>query len=202
MQEYHDFQAVNFKSYRYKYKKLKGKSKTKGQAIFSKYPIIKAGSVNFPDTFNNAIYADIVKGADTIRVYNIHLQSLKINPEIDKLRQEDSGKLYNQIGNTFAMQQSQAELFNEDLKSNPHKKIICGDFNNTQYANVYKQIKGDGMKDAFIEAGSGLGRTFNFKFFPVRIDFILADEAFSIQQFDNFQVDYSDHFPVMSTLSL
>jgi len=57
---------------------LSGKKVKYGQAIFSKFPIVKSGSIEFPNTANNAIYADIVKGSDTIRIYNVHLQSLRI----------------------------------------------------------------------------------------------------------------------------
>ncbi len=201
LQEYHDDQKSEFYKYPYKYKKLRGNKRSVGQVIFSKFPIVNAGSLNFPNTFNNAIYADIVKGMDTIRVYNLHLESLRINPAIEKLAKEDSEKLYNRIGHTFVMQQSQAELFNTDGDATSHKKIICVDLNNTQYANVYKQIKGD-MVDVFLEAGGGLGRTFNFKLFPMRIDFIFADPDFKIKEFKNYSVTYSDHYPVLAKLAL
>lgn len=201
LQEYNDDQKNSFRKYPYKYKKLRGNKRSVGQVIFSKFPIVDAGSLNFPDTFNNAIYADIARGTDTIRIYNLHLESLRINPEIQKLAKEGSEKLYNRIGHTFVMQQSQAELFNADGNTTSYKKIICADLNNTQYANVYGQIKGD-MTDVFLEAGSGLGRTFNFKFFPVRIDFIFADPDFKIKEFKNYGVNYSDHYPVLAKLAL
>ncbi|WAC03292.1 endonuclease/exonuclease/phosphatase family protein [Lacinutrix neustonica] len=79
--------------------------------------------------------------------------------------------------------------------------IVCGDFNNTAFSYVYKKIKGD-LKDTFKVAGNGFGRTYNFKFFPMRIDFILVDKAFSINGFKTYNVQYSDHYPVMATLSL
>lgn len=201
LQEYHDDQKNSFGKYPYKYKKLRGNKRSVGQVIFSKFPIVNAGSLNFPDTFNNAIYADIVRDNDTIRVYNVHLESLRINPAIKKLAEEGSEKLYNRVGHTFVMQQLQAERFNADGNTSSHKKIICADLNNTQYSNVYKQIKG-GMTDVFLEAGSGLGRTFNFKLFPVRIDFIFADPDFKVKEFKNYDVSYSDHYPVLAKLSL
>jgi endonuclease/exonuclease/phosphatase family metal-dependent hydrolase len=66
---------------------------------------------------------------------------------------------------------------------------------------VYKQIKGD-LQDAFVEAGNGFGRTYNFRFFPVRIDFILVDDAFEVNSFKTFDVELSDHYPVMSRVKL
>ncbi len=48
--------------------------------IFSKYPIIGKGSLDFTNTGNNSIYVDLALPKDTLRVYNIHLQSLKVRP--------------------------------------------------------------------------------------------------------------------------
>ncbi|HKK11338.1 MAG TPA: endonuclease/exonuclease/phosphatase family protein [Flavobacteriaceae bacterium] len=200
MQEYRPDDVLLLKGY-YKYEELSGDKLKNGQAIFSKFPIVNSGSIKFPHTFNNAIYADIIKGRDTIRIYNVHLQSLRINPTDEKLNIESSENLVNRVGTTFKLQQSQAELFLAHKAKCPYKMIICGDFNNTAYSFVYKEIKGD-LLDAFVEAGNGFGRTFNFKFFPVRIDFILADNSFDINGFKTFDVELSDHYPIMAKLKL
>ena len=57
------------------------------------------------------------------------------------------------------MQQLQAEQFLEHKNKCPYKMIICGDFNNTAYSYVYKEIKGD-LQDTFVEAGNAFGRTY------------------------------------------
>ena len=134
-------------------------------------------------------------------VYNIHLQSLHINADVDKLAQEDSERLFKSVGQTFEMQQFQTELFLKHKKQCKYKMIVCGDFNNTAFSYVYKEIKGD-LQDAFKVAGNGFGRTFDFKFFPTRIDFILVDNKFLIDSFKTFDIQYSDHFPVMVKVSL
>ena len=92
-------------------------------------------------------------------------------------------------------------MVEKDIEATPYKKIVCGDFNNTQFSNVYKVIKGD-MQDSFTEQGTGYGRTFNFRYYPVRIDFILADEAFEIMAHKNFDIKLSDHFPVMASIKI
>ncbi|WP_298499977.1 endonuclease/exonuclease/phosphatase family protein [uncultured Algibacter sp.] len=201
VQEYHPHKNIDLSFFKYKFEKLSGKKTKYGQAIFSKFPIINSGSVEFPHTANNAIFADIVKGADTIRVYNIHLQSLRLNTKVENLKKEDSERLFKRIGNTFKMQQLQTELFLKHKKECNYKMVICGDFNNTAFSYVYRQIKGD-LNDTFKEAGNGFGRSYDFKFFPVRIDFIFADEAFNVNGFKAFNNHYSDHYPIMTTLSL
>lgn len=201
LQEYHPHKNVNLSNFKYKFEKLDGKKTKYGQAIFSNYPIINSGSIEFSNTANNAIYADVVKDKDTIRIYNIHLQSSHINTDVDNLKKEDSERLLKTLSSTFKMQQEQAELFNKHRNSSPYKVVVSGDFNNTAYSYVYRQIKGD-LKDTFEESGSGFGRTFDFKFFPTRIDFILADESFNVNGFKTFKEKLSDHYPIMTKISL
>ncbi|MFK7782400.1 endonuclease/exonuclease/phosphatase family protein [Psychroserpens sp.] len=200
LQEYRPDETIILTEY-YKYEELSGKQVKSGQAIFTKFPIINSGSIEFPNTSNNAIYADIVKGKDTIRVYNVHLQSLGIDPTVEKLANEDSQNLLNRVSNTFKMQQFQTELFLMHKKQSPYRMIICGDFNNTAYSYVYKEVKGD-LKDAFKEAGNGFGRTFDFKFFPVRIDFVLVDDDFKVNSFKTYDEKLSDHYPIIAKVKL
>ncbi|WP_066220459.1 endonuclease/exonuclease/phosphatase family protein [Formosa haliotis] len=202
IQEYHPKnKGADFSFYNYQYIQLAGAQQQFGQAIFSQYPIINKGSVTFPDTPNNAIFADIVKGQDTIRVYNIHLQSLRINTEVGALKKQTTKQLLKSIGHTFALQQSQAELFLAHKAQCNYKMIITGDLNNTACSYVYRKIKGN-LNDTFREAGNSFGRTYNFKFFPVRIDFIFTDENFNVNSFKTFDAVYSDHYPIMTKVSL
>jgi len=201
IQEYHPHKNIDLSFFKYKFEKLSGKKTKSGQAIFSKFPIINSGSIEFPDTANNAIFADVVKGKDTIRFYNIHLESMRIDTKVENLKKEDSERLFKRIGTTFKMQQFQTELFLMHKQQCKYKMVICGDFNNTAFSYVYRQIKGD-LNDTFKEAGNGFGRTYDFKFFPVRIDFIFTDEAFNINGFKAYNDHYSDHYPIMTILSL
>ena len=57
------------------------------------------------------------------------------------------------------------------------------------------------LVDSFEEAGSGFGRTYDFPYFPFRIDYILADPYFKITSHKVYTGrDYSDHFPIRATL--
>ncbi|WP_179348668.1 endonuclease/exonuclease/phosphatase family protein [Winogradskyella pacifica] len=190
LEGYNDFNATYNKD-------VKG-----GQAIYSKFPIINSGSLEFPNTYNNAIFVDIVKQKDTIRVYTFHLQSSGIETDVEKLKKETSSHLFKQVGATFKAQQDQVELFLKHKSKTKYKTIVTGDFNNTPYSYIYRMVKGDDLKDTFEAAGNGFGRTYDFKFFPMRIDFILADEDFTVNGFKTFDVKLSDHYPIKTTLSL
>ncbi|MCA0132258.1 endonuclease/exonuclease/phosphatase family protein [Winogradskyella alexanderae] len=172
-----------------------------GMAMFSKFPIINGGSLDFPDSNNNALFMDVVKGNDTIRVYNIHLQSSGINTNVESLKTESSDGIFSRLKNVFQKQQEQAELINRHRSNTHYKTIITGDFNNTTHSYVYKEIKND-LKDTFEEAGNGFGRTFDFKFFPFRIDFIFVDKAFTVNGFKNYDVKLSDHYPIKAIVKL
>ncbi|SDL41956.1 endonuclease/exonuclease/phosphatase family protein [Kriegella aquimaris] len=169
--------------------------------IFSKYPIIDAQLLNFPKSYNNGAYADILFKNDTIRIYDLHLESLGITPGTGVLRSEASDKLYRRVTGRFKKQEEQAKLVREHMQTVDYKTIICGDFNNTQFSNVYHIIKGD-RQDTFIEEGNGLGRTYDFLGIPLRIDFIFADNSFEVLEHKNFNVKYSDHFPVMASFRI
>jgi len=176
----------------------KGKVKS-GQAIFSKFPIINSGLIEFSNTSNSTIFIDVVRMNDTIRVYNVHLQSSKVSTKVSDLQKQGSEELTKQIGEVFQMQQSQAELIISHKAKCPYKSIITGDFNNTAYSFVYDKIKGS-HQDAFRVAGNGFGKTFNFNFIPLRIDFVLADSDFTVNGFKNYDIKFSDHYPIKAIL--
>ena len=171
------------------------------QAIFSKYPIVGKGSLDFPNSANNAIFAEILYKEDTLRIYNIHLQSFRIVPSRRMLRHMATGVFYNRISATFVKQQEQAELIRQHIASTSSKTILCGDLNNTQYSRVYKMVKGN-MNDSYEEKGRAYGTTYKLKFLPFRIDAIMADSTLEVVSHRNFDIRLSDHYPLMASFRL
>jgi len=208
IQEYAPSADIDLKVYQHRYIYTTGNKIKSGQAIFSKFPIINQGNIIFPNSSNNVVYADIKKGKDIIRVYNMHLQSIKISPDvneidenIDAINQQKSQKLLNRISKAFKQQQQQAEIFREHKMKSNYPTIICGDMNNSAFSYVYRSIKGN-MKDGFEEAGTGFGATYKFRYYPARIDYIFADEKMTVKNFESFpNFINSDHFPIMARLS-
>ena len=201
LQEYRTGSPVKLKNYN-SFNATFNKTVRGGVVIFTKFPIVNSGSLEFPNTLNNGIFIDIVKQKDTIRVYNLHLQSSGIKTDVDNLKKEPSGQLFKQVVTTFKAQQEQVEMLLRHRAKCNYKTIITGDFNNTAYSYIYREIKGDDLVDTFEEAGNGFGKTYDFKFFPLRIDFILSDEAFSVNSFKTYDIKLSDHFPIKANLKL
>jgi len=190
---------VQLGQYPYKYQTDFPSDKSK-QAIFSKYPIVGTGSLEFPNTANDALYADILYEADTIRVYNTHFQSYKVIPSrLKRIRRVT--KVYGKMRKAFIKQEEQVQIFVNHRKNSPYRTIVCGDFNNTSFSNVYRIAKGE-MQDTFDVKGSGFGKTFDLKFIPFRIDFILVDKSTQILTHQNFYLRLSDHYPVMTSIRL
>ena len=209
IQEYSAASNLNLRVYKHNYILMLGNKIKTGQAIFSKFPIVNSGNIVFPNSNNNAIFADVKKGKDTIRVYNIHLQSIKISPDVidindgkKEIDQQKSKQIFKRISAAFSAQQLQAELIMAHKKNCIYPIFICGDMNNSAFSYVYRSIRGD-LLDTFEEAGSGFGQTYNFKYYPARIDYIFADKKIKIKSFTNFSnFKNSDHFPIMSRLEL
>lgn len=203
IQEYSTSVKIDLKAYKYKYILMQGDNIRTGQAIFSKYPIIDKGEIDFPNSDNNVIFADIKMRRDTIRVYSIHLQSTKISPDIhEDIDEAKSKKIFRRMSEAFAEQQSQSEMIKEHKTDCHYPKIVCGDMNNSAFSYVYRNIKGN-MKDAFEEAGEGFGKTYDYEFYPARIDYILVDKDFEVKNFKSFDnFVNSDHFPITTRLML
>lgn len=199
VQEYYKPNTVDFSIYPYQYIHFKSEKAKLGHAIFSKYPLLNTGGFDFHDTYNNTLFADVVKGKDTLRIYSVHLQSLGIIPRVSFLQDSDNEKLRKRVSGAFEKQQNQIEAILEHRKQTKYPVIVCGDFNNTPFSYSYRKLK-EGMQDAFRERGNGLGTTFKFEKFPMRIDYIFASEGLEIISFDTLKKTFSDHYAVRATV--
>lgn len=181
-----------------------------GCIIFSKFPIIDSGKINYP-VAESLIYADIVKGEDTLRIYTTHLQSFKFKKadytNLEKIRDQDdetlaaSKSILRKMKLAFSRRGIQANIVSEEMKKSPYPSVICGDFNDVPNSYAYFHIKGD-KQDVFLKKGFGIGRTFIALAPTLRIDYILADKRFEVQQFDMIDEDLSDHIMLVTDLLL
>lgn len=178
-----------------------------GLAIFSKYPIIKKGYIAFKNaTFNQAIFADIVQNKDTIRVYNVHLQSMSINeknltPEYSKNSYNSFKDLFRRIRRGAIYRSSQTESLINHIDSCSYKIILAGDLNDTPYSYTYEILR-EKFNNGFEEKGNGFGFTYNGKLFFLRIDNIFSDKSITINTFKTRKdIVYSDHFPLELTFT-
>lgn len=204
IQEYSDI-GDEFKVYPYNHYYFTSKNKRFGQAILSKFPIVNRGEIIFDNSSNNVIFVDIKKGNDTLRVYSMHLQSIQITKDIqhieNEMNQEKSELIVRKIAKAFTAQQEQAMILQEHKNDCTYPIIICGDMNNSAFSYVYRSVKGN-LNDAFERAGSGFGKSYNFKYYPARIDYIFSDKSLQVKEFKNYTLQKgSDHFPIKARFS-
>ena len=190
-----------------------------GISIFSKHPIVnhgeflkqtfKTGYGRFP---NRGMYADIKIQDDTIRVVNVHLQSIyfhnedykaiseaKEGQEVNLGRSKQVLKKVNRAYKRRGFQTKEVKAFLKENQSYP--LIFCGDFNDTPYSYSYQQISRQ-FQDAFIKGGVGIGSTYNGDIPGLRIDFILLDKTFRVHKSRVVKNERSDHFPLVTEISL
>lgn len=182
--------------------------------IYSNYEIISGKQLNFNETSsNNSCFADLIIHRDTIRVYNLHLESLHLGNDeynlfqewdetpIEKQLQTKSKALSTKISHASHKRVTQVDQIIKSIKNSPYPTVICGDFNDVPQSFIYRKLTKT-HKDAFLEAGKGLGTTYRNLIFPFRIDFILANEQWSVFNFLVLDDKLSDHQAIRCDIEL
>jgi endonuclease/exonuclease/phosphatase family metal-dependent hydrolase len=179
-----------------------------GAVIFSRYPIIHYKKLEFDKSgINKGVYADILIGKDTIRVFNVHLQSMSIR--VEKVLGEkhfrsaknDLTDIFKRLKRGFISRAEQVSLLEKWIANSPYKVIVCSDLNDMPYSYTYTRLR-KVLNNAFEEAGSGFGFTYNDRLFFLRIDNQFADKTLKVEHFTTHRnIRYSDHFPISATYS-
>lgn len=174
-------------------------------AIYTTYPIIRSGALFDSDQTNNIQFADIQVDSDTVRIYNLHLQSMGINPQ--KLNNEETTQdEFEDIGYRFTSASQvrsaqMAQLF-EHIEDCSYPVILAGDFNDIPFSHNYMKMK-KGMTNAFEEKGRGFGATFNNNIPFLRIDNQFCSEDIQVKSFETLNdFFFSDHFPLIGIYQL
>jgi endonuclease/exonuclease/phosphatase family metal-dependent hydrolase len=175
-----------------------------GMAIFSKYPIVNEGKVFDNNRTNGAIFADIKVNEDTIRIYNAHLESMKIDSDglediegVKENYRQTLGKLHR----GSLARSKQLKVLVDHYTNSPHPIILMGDLNEIPYSYTYFKLS-ESLQNAFEIAGRGFGFTYNRILFFLRIDHIFSSpELIPIQFKTHREVDYSDHYPVSAVFT-
>ena len=172
----------------------------------------------FPVTSRNAIllgkrrigmFTDLLIRNDTVRVFNIHLQSTRlrqkdidfvVNTTPDIQNKESYKIIYTKLSDAYRLRAQQARLIALEISKSPYPVIVCGDFNDTPTSFAYHRITNN-LNDTFIKSGKGLGNTFNNPLLPpIRIDYILCSKVFRSNSCTVLKAPYSDHFPIMAVI--
>jgi endonuclease/exonuclease/phosphatase family metal-dependent hydrolase len=183
-----------------------------GIATFTKYEIVNKGEFRFRGKSNVSIFTDILINNDTVRVYNLHLESNRFGKEdyifADNEDFDLNNKYINKLKDIFSKlkaaykkRSEQVEIIARHIKQSPYPVIICGDFNDTPISYAYDKISHN-LTDAFLNSGKGLGKTYTGIFPSFRIDYIFHSKNIHSSDFIIPGVKYSDHYPVICNLEI
>ncbi len=181
-----------------------------GVATFSAWPIIHKGTLNFPSQMGNmGIYSDIVIESDTIRVYNVHFESIGLSPEdygfvenltnAGQIRQREylkqgSLRILKRLKDAYIVRTQQAGMVSDHINNSPYPVVLAGDFNDTPASWTYRKMTRN-LSDAF-RSGRGTGQTYIGAIPGFRIDYILHSNEFTPYHFQTGTQKYSDHYPI------
>ncbi|MBX9785458.1 MAG: endonuclease/exonuclease/phosphatase family protein [Chitinophagaceae bacterium] len=182
-------------------------------ALFSNYPVLQWKKVQPVPQYNHTfIWADLLVGSDTIRCFVVHMQSMHFVKTdydfIDNINDQDvenvkrvGRTLINKMKNANVLRAIQAHNIKEEVNKSPYPVILCGDFNDVPNSYAYQTI-GKGLKDAHLEKGNGIGRTFQYLSPTLRIDYIWHSPSLVLQSTHVVRPSLSDHCPVTASFVL
>ncbi|MCR9173876.1 MAG: endonuclease/exonuclease/phosphatase family protein [bacterium] len=194
---------LGIKDYQERYTHVERGRRNYGIALFSKYPIIEKGEVRFDsdlNSFNYSIYSDIVFHKDTIRVYNIHLQSISLDSEerAALINEKSKTGFFSAMGKVieaFPERAKQAERIMNHIRNSPYPVVVCGDFNDTPLSYTYQRFHNH-LTDAYRNCRTGIGKTYAGEIPAGRIDYIFHSEALGSHQFKIQENALSDHYAI------
>lgn len=183
----------------------KNKHTNYGIATFSSFPMINKGDIKIKKEDNFCIYTDLIINNDTLRIYNIHLESIHLGEKdyqvIDKINSDDTlnveglRSIYWKFKKSYKKRSLQAKKIASHIEKCKYPIILCGDFNDTPVSFVYNELTGH-LNDAFKLSGIGIGNTYINKYKTFRIDYILHSPQLQSFNFTSPSVKLSDHYPV------
>lgn len=201
--------GIGYNHHHYTIKKLYGTDDF-GLATFSRYPIVNRGMVDLQtgsQSTNQCIYSDLLIGSDTLRVYNFHLQSIRLDEvqydllegvNADKLTTKQklirSSTIITRLRKGWQRRAEQSRLITDHVRQSPYPVILAGDLNDNPLSNAYLTLS-RGLKDAFLESGRGFGFTYAGPIPGLRIDALFHSPELESSDFSIYYRKYSDHYP-------
>jgi endonuclease/exonuclease/phosphatase family metal-dependent hydrolase len=189
-----------------------------GMAIFSRFAIVRRGVISFGRVSqNHAMWADLARPAgrtghgrpDTIRVFNMHLQSMSMaESDIAAATGSRAGlrakapNLLRRFRNGAVARGTQVDTVLARIARSPYPVLLTGDTNDLPYSYTYDQLA-DHLQNAWATVGLGLGTTYNG-----RLPFLRIDQQFASKNWQvlgcrvHKEIKWSDHFPLEALYKL
>lgn len=155
-----------------------------------------------------------VKGHD-LRIVNLHMQSIGLTSDdkqlyndIATLNRKVNTKselrdvkhsLYDKLSVAFSRRAGEAKAVRRIVDASGRNVIVCGDFNDTPASYSYLTVKGDDMRDSYVDCARWPVNTFNSSRLYFKIDHMLYRGGMRAIKATSPRVGASDHYPLVTT---
>lgn len=143
------------------------------------------------------LFAEVRHGDTVFNVIVPHLLAFGIS-RVDPLR--ETGNVLERIRRASQWHRQEARALTELLSRLSDPTIVAGDFNSTPEHALHGQLRRH-LRDAFSEAGYGLGATYRY-LLPLRIDYVYVTPDIEVLGARVDEAGGSDHRPMLATIRL
>lgn len=184
--------------------------------IHTRFPILKKERIPYDSPTNGSVAYFLKVGNDTVIVINHHLETSHLSSDDRNRYQEmieggmqrdtvqaETYVLMEKLSEGMQIRARHVEVIHQYIEAHKQYPVIsCGDFNDTPISYA-RYMMAKGLTDCFVEAGRGLGFSFNRKGFNIRIDHMMCSEHFEpiVCEIDD-EMDASDHYPMLCWLKM
>lgn len=163
-------------------------------AVISRYPLVGMTERYYPKSYNKQLFTDVIMGSDTIRLFNVHLQTTGLTDNRKRPRHA-----VRQFFNQAVLRNQQADDLVSGVQHSPYPVIVAGDFNDTRSGYAYRRLR-----SYLRDANPHLSFTGSYQRFHslYKIDHILCNSTFAPTNYILIPNSWSDHKVQISRLSV
>lgn len=182
--------------------------------VLSKYPVVFEKGYNYIDgSFDPKRYTfyKLNINGHRLTLINVHLMSFMLSKEdtgvltgirsVNDARNSISmlkGGIREKLDKGFKKRKDDVEILRRTIDRIKGPMIICGDFNDVPESYAYRLLKGEDMKDAYVETGFGPLVTYNRHAFWFHLDQIFYRDGLKALDVRKGKTRVSDHYPVIA----
>ena len=162
-------------------------------AVISRYPLVGMTERYYPKSYNKQLFTDIILGPDTIRLFNVHLQTTGLADNRARPRHA-----IRQLFDQAVLRNQQADDLVSDVQHSPYPVIVAGDFNDTRAGYAYRRLR-----SYLRDANSHLSFAGSYQRFHslYKIDHVLCSSMLAPTNYKLISNSWSDHKVQITRLS-
>lgn len=181
--------------------------------VFSKYPVVYEKGYNYIDgSFNPKRYTfyKVNINGHKLTLITMHLSSFNLSAEDRKVVTEINsvegakkslsklrGDIREKLVRGFKWRKKDVQILRTTLDRMKGATIICGDFNDVPESYAYRLLKGEDLKDAYVETGFGPMVTYNRHAFWFHLDQMFYRGPLKALSLEKGDIKTSDHYPII-----